>query len=387
MAMKEIKEIILAYEEAKKRGQQTALATVVSLDGSSYRRPGARMLVTEEGRMTGAISGGCLEGDALRKALMVMNQKEAKLVTYDTNDEDDTTLGVQLGCNGIIQILIEPIDTENPLNAIELLKKINTKRREVVLVTLFDDESKNKKQHGTCMIFEKDGFISAKSDDILMNKALAEDAGIALQIRQSLFKKYKTVSQTANAFIEYIPPSVSMVIVGAGNDAQPMVAIADILGWEANIVDGRATHATSERFMSACQIFVSKPEQVLERISVDEHTVFVLMTHNYNYDLAMLRALIQTEVLYIGVLGPRKKLDRMLKEIQADGIKLSRDHLNRIYGPVGLDIGAETAGEIALSVIAEIKKVLEGKSGQSLRMKEEEIHPREDISMKEKRLI
>lgn len=385
--MKEVREIILAYEEAKKRGQQTALATVVSLDGSSYRRPGARMLVTEDGRMTGAISGGCLEGDALRKALMVMNQKETKLVTYDTNDEDDNTLGVQLGCNGIIRILIEPIDPENPFNAIELLRKINTKRREAVLVTLFDDENKSRKQYGTCMIFEKDAFISAKLDDILLNKALDEDAVNSLRMRQSMFKKYKTINQTVNAFIGYIPPSVSLVIVGAGNDAQPMIAIADILGWEAKIVDGRATHATSERFMSACQVLVSKPEQVLERISVDEHTVFVLMTHNYNYDMAMFRALIQTEALYIGVLGPKKKIDRMLKELKEDGIKLSRDQLNRVYGPVGLDIGAETAGEIALSVISEIKKVLEGKSGQSLRMKQDEIHPREDISMKEKRLI
>ncbi len=384
--MKEIKDIILAYGEAQQRGQQSALATVVHLDGSSYRRPGARMLVTEEGRMTGAISGGCLEGDALHKALLVMNQQRARLVTYDTGDEDDITLGVQLGCNGIIRILIEPIIPEKPFNPVELLKKINAKRQQAVLVTLFDADSMSRDQPGTRLLLEEDGSSVGELDDPLLKTTLLEDAGNAMRIRQSLFKKYKTTSQSISAFIEYIPPAISLVIVGAGNDAQPVLGIADILGWEASVVDGRATHATAERFASACQVLVSRPEKVLERIPIDEQTVFVLMTHNYNYDLAMLRALLQTNAPYIGVLGPRNKLDLMLDEIQSGGIKLNREQLNRIYGPVGLDIGAETAGEIAVSVIAEIKGVLMGKSGQSLRLKEEVIHPREETVMEEKRL-
>jgi xanthine/CO dehydrogenase XdhC/CoxF family maturation factor len=379
--MKEIKDIILAYDEALQRGCQSVLATVVHLDGSSYRRPGARMLVTDEGLITGAISGGCLEGDALHKALLVMNQQRAKLVTYDTNDEDDITLGVQLGCNGIIQILIEPINPENPLNPIELLKKINAKRQQTVLVTLFDGDGKSMDQPGSRLLLEEDGSISGGLDDILLKTQVIEDAGNAMRMQQSLFKKYKTVNQSINAFIEYITPSVSLVIVGAGNDAQPMLGLADILGWEASVVDGRATHATAERFAAACQVLVSRPEKVLEQIIIDEQTVFVLMTHNYNYDLAMLRALLQTNAVYIGVLGPKKKLDRMLDEIQAGGTKLNREQLSRVYGPVGLDIGAETAGEIALSVIAEIKSVLVGKTGQSLRLKVDVIHPREATVM------
>ncbi len=108
--MKEIREIIKAYETATKAGKKSALASVVHLNGSSYRRPGARMLVTDEGELTGAISGGCLEGDALRKAMMVLSQQKSKLVTYDTNDEDDATIGIQLGCAGVIQVLFEPIN-------------------------------------------------------------------------------------------------------------------------------------------------------------------------------------------------------------------------------------------------------------------------------------
>jgi len=384
--MKEVKDIILAYDEARKQGRQSALATVVHLDGSSYRRPGARMLVTDEGRMTGAISGGCLEGDALHKALLVMNQQRAKLISYDTSDEEDTTLGVQLGCNGIIQILIEPLNPENLFNPVELLKKINSRRQRAVLITMFDMDNKNQDQPGTCLLLEEDGNILGDIDDVLLGKAAENDAREAMHLQQSLFKKCKTADRNFSTFIEYIKPAISLVIVGAGNDALPLLGIADVLGWEASIVDGRATHATAQRFASACQVLVSRPEKVLEQIRIDNQTVFVLMTHNYNYDLAMLRALLQTNAPYIGILGPKKKLDRMLDELTSDGILLKKEQLDRIYGPVGLDVGAETAEEIALSVIAEIKTVLAGKSAQPLRLKEDLIHPRKETIMEEKRV-
>src|SRR6187549_194976 len=131
--MKEIRNIIAAGEQALLEGKQVALATVVHVEGSSYRRPGARMLITEEGTLTGAISGGCLEGDALRKALFVMAQQKPMLVTYDTMDDDDAKFGVGLGCNGIIQVLIEPIDPAEQYNAIQMLEAVAGKRQKAVL--------------------------------------------------------------------------------------------------------------------------------------------------------------------------------------------------------------------------------------------------------------
>src|SRR6476661_9699114 len=133
---KEIVDIVAAFKEAEKHGRKSALATVVHVEGSSYRRPGARMLVEDNGKLTGAISGGCLEGDALRKALLAIEQKQNKLVTYNTLDEDDVQFGVQLGCNGIVHILFEPIipDENNP---IALLEKCIEQRKNAVLVTLF----------------------------------------------------------------------------------------------------------------------------------------------------------------------------------------------------------------------------------------------------------
>src|ERR1700709_2085748 len=150
--MKEIKDIISSFNEATRLGKQTALVTVVHVDGSSYRRPGARMLITEDGQLTGAISGGCLEGDALRKALLAINQQQNKLVTYDTTDEDDAKFGVQLGCNGIVHILFEPIDAQAIDHPILLLQKLLDQRINAVLITVFSLSVKEP-QYGTVLLY------------------------------------------------------------------------------------------------------------------------------------------------------------------------------------------------------------------------------------------
>ena len=178
---KEIGDILQAFKVAQQEGRQTALATVVHVEGSSYRRPGARMLIEDNGQLTGAISGGCLEGDALRKALLVMTEKKSRLVTYDTMDDDDAKFGVGLGCNGIIQVLIEPIDTANPNNPIQYLKAVNEKRQKAVLVTLFSLQDKKDPQYGTCLLLKEDknliehtpvlkDILSADAKEALANK-------------------------------------------------------------------------------------------------------------------------------------------------------------------------------------------------------------------------
>lgn len=385
--MKELREIIKAYDTAVKAGKRSALATVVHLNGSSYRRPGARMLVTEEGEMTGAISGGCLEGDALRKAMMVLSQKQSKLVTYDSSDEDDAVIGMQLGCEGIIQILFEPLDPNDHNNPVQLLRSAVALRQKSLLATLFLLEDKRNEQPGTCLLLEENGNISGTIPYPEIQEDVMENVHDAMQQQTSLFKKYVVQNVSVTVFLEFLQPAISLVVIGAGNDAIPMMQIADTLGWDVRVVDGRSTHAKPQRFVSACQVLVSKPEKVLEQIPIDDQTVFVMMTHNYNYDLAMLKALLLRKVTYIGMLGPKKKLDRMLDELRDDGIELTEEQLNRIYGPVGLEIGAETAEEIALSIIAEIKAVLSGKSGGSLRQKQDVIHSRTDTIIEEKKLL
>lgn len=384
--MKEIREIIKAYDAAVHAGKKSALAAVVHLDGSSYRRPGARMLVTDEGELTGAISGGCLEGDALRKALHVLSQQQSKLVTYDTSDEEDATIGIQLGCAGIIQVLFEPIQASNPDNPIQLLRKAIAIRQKAVLVTLFSLENKRNIQPGTCLLMEANGNISGHVPYPELQDFILEDVHGVMEAGQSCFKQYVGNDFNVTAFIEYLQPAVSLVVIGAGNDAIPMMQLGDMVGWDVRVVDGRNTHAKPERFASACQILVSKPEKVLEQIPMDDQTVFVMMTHNYNYDLAMLKALLPRDVPYIGMLGPKKKLDRMIDELRGAGLEITDEMLEKVFGPVGLEIGAETAEEIALSIVAEIRAVLNGKPGGYLRYKHEVIHARSETRIVEKRL-
>ena len=384
--MKELLQIIKAYDTALHAGKKSAMAAVVHVDGSSYRRPGARMMVTDDGELTGAISGGCLEGDALRKAMLVLSQQQSKLITYDTSDEGDATIGIQLGCEGVIQVLFEPVDPGNKNNPIQLLRKAVALRQQSVLVTLVSLQDKKNKQPGTCLLMDANGNISGEIPYAELQDAVMEDVQLVMQQQSSLFKNYQYKNISVTAFIEFLQPPVSLVVVGAGNDAIPMMQIADTLGWEVRVVDGRGTHAKPERFTAACQVLVSKPEKVLEQLAIDSQTVFVMMTHNYNYDLAMLKVLLQRKVIYIGMLGPKKKLERMLDELRDEGIALTDEQLNSIYGPVGLEIGAETAEEIALSIIAEIKAVLSNKTGGSLRNKQDVIHSRTDTQIAVKTL-
>lgn len=376
--MKELLQIIRAYDAALHAGKKTALAAVVHVEGSSYRRPGARMMFSDDGELTGAISGGCLEGDALRKAMLVLSQQQSKLITYDTGDEDDATIGIQLGCEGIIQVLFEPIDHKNKNNPIQLLRKATALRQQSVLVTLFSLHDKKNEHPGTCLLMEANGKISGHIPYPALQDAVMEDVLAAMQQHSSSLKNYKYKNISVTAFIEFLQPPVSLVVIGAGNDAIPMMQMADTLGWEVRVVDGRGTHAKPQRFIAACQVLVSKPEKILEQILVDRQTVFVMMTHNYNYDLATLKVLLQRKVTYIGMLGPKKKLEKMLNELRKNGVEITEEQLHSIYGPVGLEIGAETAAEIALSIIAEIKAVLSDKAGGSLRNKTGVIHSRTD---------
>lgn len=372
--MKQLLEIIKAYDAATKVGKASVLATVVHLEGSSYRRPGARMLVLEDGMMIGAISGGCLEGDALKKALLTFTEKKSRLVTYDTSDEEDVNVGIQLGCEGVIQVLFEYIDSAHVFNPIELLRKATAKRQQAVVVTLFDLTDKKNNQIGTCLVQEQNGSIAEAMQQSALKELIKQDVNEVILNGQSSIINYASADIICNAFIECILPPISLVVVGAGNDAISIMQIATVLGWEVKVVDGRHTHAKTERFINACQVLVSKPESVLQQVSIDNRTCFVLMTHNYQYDLQMLKALLATQVHYIGVLGPKKKLVKMLDALKQEGIILTEEMLARIYGPTGLDIGAETSEEIAVSIIAEIQAAFAGKEGTMLKWKQDQIH-------------
>ncbi|MEM6734894.1 MAG: XdhC/CoxI family protein [Bacteroidota bacterium] len=379
--MRELDAILFAYDSAKKERRSVVLATVIHVEGSSYRRAGARMLVDEFGSITGAISGGCLEGDALRKALHALHQNQNRVITYDTGDEEDAVIGAQLGCNGIIQVLFEPINFNNVNNPIEILKHAQAHGQSVVATFFHLD--KTEKQIGTTCWMEERGNLNGLVNKELYNQLL-EDSAIAVSQKSSLFREYILKSQKHYVFLDLFLPPLKLVLVGAGNDAQILAQMAGFLGWDIVVIDGRHTHAKEDRFADSCQVIVSKPEEILKNIKVDERVVFVLMTHNYNYDLAVLKHLIEeTDSKYIGILGPRKKYDRMLQEMNKEPIELSEEKLAKVYAPVGLELGAETPAEIALAILAEIQAVIRGTQGSFLKKKEGPIHQKKNNDFKQ----
>ena len=372
--MKEIRDIIRSYKALKSERKRCALATVVHVEGSSYRRPGARMLIAEDGRLTGAISGGCLEGDAMRKALHVINEQVPALVTYDTMDEDDATIGIGLGCNGIIKILIEPIDYESINHPIELLEKVVSKRQNAVITTFFTLQHKKQPNAGTLLFIDEKSEIIGNNFVDIQSDLLKIESQSVRKLAKNTWINLEVNGEKMTAFLEFVPPAISLVIVGAGNDVFPLVEMADVLGWDTTVIDGRANYAKRERFAKACDVLIAKPEEVVKNIKIDNFTFFALMTHNYNYDKALLYELCQHNARYIAMLGPKKKLERMLLEYNDEARPLIDAQLATIHSPAGLDIGAETSEEIALSILAEIKAFIGKKHGTSLKDKKAGIH-------------
>jgi xanthine dehydrogenase accessory factor len=359
--MKEILDILEAYATIRAEGRKAALATVVRVEGSSYRQPGARMLIGDDGSLAGAISGGCLEADAMRKAMLAIAREQSMLITYDTMD-DNSVLGVGLGCNGIIHILIEPVNEADPANPLEMMRKSVEHRKALAMITFFKMDYPGK-QAGTCLLMDKSKIITG----VLPGQI--DPARLQMAVRQA-FEQQSSV-MLSDCLVDLLKPPIHLVIAGAGNDVIPLVEMAHQLAWHITVLDGRPLYATCPRFPQANEVLVSDAREALSKILVDQQTAVVLMTHNYNYDLAVLRQLKKHKVPYIGILGPKKKCDRLLGEL---GTQEQRP--GNIYGPVGLDIGAETSEEIALAILAEIKAVFAGRTGKPLRDKTSAIHKR-----------
>lgn len=372
--MKEIRDIVRSYHELKKQGKRCALATIVHLEGSSYRRPGARMLISEDGSLTGAISGGCLEGDAMRKALLVINEQVPTLVTYDTMDDDDAIIGVGLGCNGIIKILIEPIDDNSENNPIHILQSISQSTSNTLIATYFSLKLKKQPQSGTKFMVNEQEKQGSDIENIIQNELIKAEIDTVFKQGKSSWLELLQKGEELTIFLELIPPTISLVVIGAGNDVMPLLEMADILGWDTTVIDGRSNYAKQERFAKTCEVIVAKPEEILQQVQITPFTFFALMTHNYNYDKAILHLLSKNNANYIAMLGPKSKLNRMITEYIDENRPLTANQIDNIYSPAGLDIGAETSEEIALSIVAEIKAFVSHKNGAHLKSKKSGIH-------------
>jgi len=332
--MNEISRILAALAAAPL--ESAALGTLVGVEGSSYRRPGARLLLLSGGGRIGSISGGCLEEDVIERARRVLATGQAEVVTYDTTSENDIVWGVGLGCQGKVHLLIERIPIERPRWLTVLLENIGARRPTAVAIV-----------HG--------GSSVAEWGTRLETELPVSGGELAI-------------------FRETIAPPPELLVFGAGDDAQPLVRMACETGWRVTVVDSRAAYANAVRFPEAATIAAIPVEEVVTQVSLDPRTFAVVMTHRYAEDKKILGILLTRPLAYLGILGPRKRTERLLAELQSENVADIYFNVAGLYSPIGLDLGGSTPELVALSILAEMQACLSKRAPVHLRDRPGPIH-------------
>jgi xanthine/CO dehydrogenase XdhC/CoxF family maturation factor len=335
------------------------------------------MLITDDGKWVGSISGGCLEGDALRKARQVMMEKKPFTVTYDTREESNQNLGIGLGCNGVIDVLIEPLDARDENNAAAFFERIISTNSPLALATVFVD---NNGLNGKKILMSQEEIKWDELPDSDLKDRTIQDLRQLFESKQSVAKKYSVQGAETEVFIELLQPSISVIIFGGGFDARPVSNLAKSLGWEVTVTDECVAHIAPLFFPTADKLSLCQRSFIDRDFDITPYTACILMSHNYEYDRDVLRKLIKTATPFIGILGPRKRFDKMIEEFRKEGIELSTADHYRIHSPIGLDIGAEAPDEIAVSIIAEIQSKFSNRSGGFLKYRNGPIHQRDTAS-------
>ncbi len=349
---------------------RAALLTVVRVEGSSYRRTGARMLVQENGQWTGGISGGCLEGDALRRAQQAIARERPSLVTYDTTQEDGHEIGVGLGCNGIIDVLITPLAAHDAQNAVQLLQNsLEAKRQTTVLLTVMQTGTSTLPL-GAVYRYTDAATLAQQLDWPWLAERIHNDVETRLHLGKSKPITYATEQGDLTVFVEILKPPMQLLLYGGNYDVYPLVHMAKELGWRVE-VRTNPQKVRKSLFATADAVIDHRTGPLP---AVDAYTAAILMSHDYATDLRHLQEVLATDIAYIGILGPRQRSDKMLAELAAAGYEGMADLHTRLYAPTGLDIGALTPEEIALAMLAEIRAVFSGRAGGSLRDREGPIH-------------
>jgi xanthine dehydrogenase accessory factor len=330
--MKETQAIIQAL--LRPDAVDCVLATLVAVEGSSYRRPGARLLVLGDGTRLGSISGGCLEVDVVCRADRVRSTGISETVVYDTTSENDLVWGVGLGCQGVVRVLIEKLPSRAPwAQAVA------------------------------------DNFVRRQPTSLAVIYAGADSAALGTRLPRP-----GDAPDSRHVFLNVIPPPVSLSIFGAGDDVKPLCTWAKELGWVVTIADPRSALATPDRFPAADAFVVAPAGQLVDRVAPAPDSLAVVMTHQYAHDLPLLRALLPRPLAYLGLLGPRKRAEKIISELAADGAEVTPEQRARLHAPVGLDLGADSPEQVALAIVAEMQAVLGGRDGRPLRDRARPIH-------------
>lgn len=324
-----------------------ALATVVHIDGSSYRKPGAHMLIDEKGQSVGAISGGCLEDDVRRQAIRVMSTGQARLLAYETTDEaEDGSKKIKLGCNGKIYILVQAVSANADTHVLRDFDQILSAGQTAVHLTRLQLGASTK-------------VLSIDRRIIALPFAGSFDV-MPTELIQQVINKERSAFQRLDAdmafFCDYVQSPISLHILGAGYDVLPLVQMANVLGWPCDIISRRAKTLQGIP-PNIRRVIGSNPEDILHQLQITERSAFVLMSHNYEFDKLFMEALLEYDLPYVGMLGPQSKWMKMKNEWAASEKTFGEERINIVHTPIGLDLGARRAEEIAVAICGQVLNI------------------------------
>jgi xanthine/CO dehydrogenase XdhC/CoxF family maturation factor len=326
----------------------------------------------------GALSSGCLEADVIERSKKAMESHDAFTVTYDMTSPEADVWGLNLGCNGVIQLLLEPLPLSARSAHLTFVGACLSGNKSGVIASVFRVDGEFRARVGSHLFLSEDGKVEEDIRNPVLSAALTEDCVSALRSKTSDIKEYRFTEGVVEACIEFIRPPLPLIIFGAGADAVPLARFADELGWNVTIVDHRPAFLTRDRFPTAQVLTSARPEEIADKIQIGSRSVAVILTHNFSHDLQLLRALLPSPAMYVGLLGPSKRAGLLLDKLRETGYSPTGQQLDRLHSPIGLNIGAESSEEIALAILAEILAFISSRSGGFLRNHAGPIHGDEE---------
>lgn len=349
--------IVEAAARLRRHGEPYLVATVVCVHGAAYRRPGARMLLTRFRWVAGAVSGGYLEGDISEKGWWRTRDGRPALVTYDPSSaadtDDDIRSAFGLGCDGAVNVLLERAGAAGRIDALEFAGRCLAARQRGAIATVYRCDGPPIRI-GTRLALTAGGALEQEADPLEtpLRDWIAADLAGAIAAGTSANRSYVTAAGTLDVLIEAVLPPPRLILCGTGHDAVPVAMLARSLGWDVIVCAATPRYSTRERFSLADEVFSGPAAELDARLGNCDRVVAIVMNHNAERDRGSLGMLLATRLPYIGVLGPRTRTRRLLRELGID------DEDPRVHAPVGLEIGAETPHETALAIIAELQAVV-----------------------------
>jgi len=358
---KETAEILSRLAELTAAGRRAALATVVHIAGSAYRRPGAKFLIEDSGDTLGSVSGGCLEADVREVARDVMATGTSSLRHYSTGSDEDMVWGLGLGCNGLVDVFIQPA-TAGPLTELAgHLRELLAGDSPFALVTVVDGAG----DLGATLVVGPDGTVHGSLGSAELDaQAVGQARGLVAAGRSGVQKL-----AGRSVFAEVLPPPPHLIVCGAGDDARPLVAYAADAGFCVTLVDHRPALLQADVFPQASQRLLARPEDTGIVLPPAARSLAVVKTHSLAIDREWVRRLLASGIPYLGVLGPRARTESILRETGA-----APEDSERVFGPVGLDLGADGPRQVAVSIVAELLAFTAGRTPQHLSERQEAIH-------------